>query len=255
MDRGYWERVGADYERAIFDSSSQDTHGVVRERLDEYADPSAVACDFGCGVGHYLPHLARRFGVVYGVDFAESLLVQARARSEALDNVTVLQANLASARAKLSMRKARVAVCANVLISADAAKRRGILRTVARHVSRGGHALFVVPSLESALYSNQQLVEWNRRSGFDAEEALASGIPPTGRGARELLRGLVRIENVPTKHYLREEACAWLEAEGFRVASVDKVEYAWATEFESPPRWMRAPGPWDWLLVGRRRST
>ena len=103
------------------------------------------------------------------------------------------------------------------------------------------------------MFSNQRLVEWNTRLGWDADEALASGIPPTRTGARELLQGLVRIERVPTKHFLREEGCVLLESEGFRIVSVDKVEYSWETEFEKPPRWMKKPGPWDWLFVVRRR--
>ncbi len=253
MDAGYREQVGDDYGREIFDSARQDRSGVIEGWLEEYADPRAVACDFGCGVGYYLPRLARRFRSVYGVDFAESLLRQARARCRGLENVHVVRADLARPRLNLPIPKVRLAVCANVLIGADAAVRRSILRTLHRHLLRGGHALFLVPSLESALFANQRLVEWNSRRGFDPDEALAAGIPPTGRSARELLQGLVRIEEVPTRHYLREELLVWLEAEGWRVKSCEKVEYDWDTEFEKPPRWMGEPGPWDWLLVARRR--
>jgi hypothetical protein len=85
-----------------------------------------------------------------------------------------------------------------------------------------------------------------------ATDALASGIPPAGRSANELLQSLVRIEGVPTKHYLCEEATVFLENGGFRVASVDKVECRWDTEFEDPPAWMGRPGPWDWLLIAKR---
>ena len=250
MDASYWERVGDAYAGDIFDSSREDRRRVMRRRLDEYADPGAVACDFGCGIGHYLPLLARRFGTVYGVDHAESLLEQARSLCARLDNVAVLRRDLASTRMRLP-RKVRLGLCANVLISDDSAMRRRILGTIARNVVRGGHALILVPSLESALFANQRLVEWNSRRGFDSEEALASGIPPTRRGAREVLRGLVRIDNVPTKHFLREEAEVLLEAAGLRVITVDKIEYGWETEFEKPPSWMRDPRPWDWLFVTR----
>jgi SAM-dependent methyltransferase len=254
MDAHYWERVGDDYRRAIFDSAANDRGGVIRRRLESYADPRGVACDFGCGIGHHLPALASLFGRVYGVDFVESLLRQAAERCRGLDNVELLQADLARPRLRLALPKIRLALCANVLIGDDAAVRRRILRSLHRHLARGAHALFLVPSLESALFCNQRLVEWNQRLGFDRDEALASGIPPTRTGARELLQGLVRIERVPTKHYLREEALVLLETEGFRVVAVDRVEYGWDTEFEKPPRWMGRPGPWDWLLAARKRS-
>jgi SAM-dependent methyltransferase len=253
MDARYWERVGADYETSIFDSAKMDRHGVVLARLREHADTRATACDFGCGIGHYLPLLAPRFRRVFGFDFAHSLLSQAAIRCQGLDNVSLAQADLAGARARLPIPKVRFGVCANVLISEDVRMRRNILRTVHRHLANRGHALFVVPSLESVLWSNSRLVEWNERLGYSRSEALDSGVKPTARNARELLQGLVRIDGVLTKHYLREEALVLLAEHGFEVTSVDKVEYGWETEFDEPPRWMRGPGPWDWLLVARKR--
>ena len=134
MDVRYWERVGDRYERDIFASSRSDTGGVIRRRLDELADPGAIAADFGCGVGHYLPLLARRFRAVHGIDFAASLLDQARDRSSGLTNVMLHRANLATGRARIAIPKARVGVCANVLISRDPAVRRGIGNWLRRRV-------------------------------------------------------------------------------------------------------------------------
>jgi len=253
MDPRYWERIGDDYEQDIFDSARMDRRGVIRARILEHADPRALACDFGCGVGHYLPLLSPLFRRVYGFDGANSLLRQAEKRCAGLGNVRLARANLAGIRPDLAIPKVRFAVCANVLISEDETARQRILSTVHRNVARGGCVLLVVPSLESALYSNGRLVEWNERLGHSAAEALASGIPPTARSAGELLRGLVRIEGVRTKHFVREEALVTLAERGFSVESVDKVEYAWETEFEDPPKWITSsPGPWDWLLVARK---
>ena len=149
------------------------------------------------------------------------------------------------------MPSVKLGVCANVLISENPKMRRGILRTIHRYLAPGGRLLLLVPSLESVLSANQRLVEWNRRLGWSEAESLASGLAPS----KDLMRGLVRIENVLTKHYLREEAMLLLGEVGFAVSSCDKVEYRWDTEFEDPPRWMKNPGPWDWLLVARRKRT
>lgn len=247
MDLDYWQRVGNQYEDEIFASSLADTTGVIRRRLDELANRRATAVDFGCGVGHYLPLLARRFRRVHGFDFADSLLDQARERTRGLSNVEVERANLASARTRLPVSNVKVGVCANVLISQDAAIRRGVLRTIAQTLASNGRLLLLVPSLESVLYSSQMLVEWNRKLGHSEEDSLASGVLPP----RDVLRGLIKLDKVPTKHYLREELEALLNAAGFTISSCDKVEYGWETEFESPPRWMKKPGPWDWLVVAR----
>jgi SAM-dependent methyltransferase len=250
VDARYWERIGQDYEAEIFASALADTSGAIIKRLNELARPRGVAVDFGCGVGHYLPLLSKRFREVHGFDFAHALVDQARERTSRLKNVTVRQANLASARTKLPSPLADVGVCANVLISDDARMRRGILRTIAKNLAARGQLLLLVPSLESALFSSQQLIKWNRKLGHDESDAVGSGIHP----ARNIARGLVRIDGVPTKHYLREEIEVLLDDAGLAITSCDKAEYEWNTEFENPPRWMKAPGPWDWLFVAKHKA-
>jgi len=63
---------------------------------------------------------------------------------------------------------------------------------------------------------------------------------------------VLNIEGVPTKHYLKEELTIYLSDFGLKVLSVDKVEYAWNTEFIEPPKWMNEPYPWDWLVICRK---
>jgi hypothetical protein len=36
-------------------------------------------------------------------------------------------------------------------------------------------------------------------------------------------------------------------AEGFQ-----KIEYNWDTEFIKPPKWLKEPRPWDWMVVARK---
>ena len=252
MDERYWQGLGNAYENEIFDSAASDLRGAIPRRLDEFRNRRRDAIDFGCGVGRYLGLLAPRFRRVTGVDFAETLVARARARAErdGLANVHVRRGDLA--RLRLDVEPASFGVCANVLISREAAVRAAILRSIKRYIAPGGAVLFVVPSLECALLSNRHLVEWNRRCGYSPAEALETGIPPSRRTARELLDGIIRIENVETKHFLREEGVWTLTHSGFECTDVDKVEYPWSTEFERPPRWMGEPLPWDWLFIARR---
>jgi hypothetical protein len=35
---------------------------------------------------------------------------------------------------------------------------------------------------------------------------------------------------------------------GLTVKNVDKLEYNWTSELASPPRWLAAPYPWDWIV-------
>jgi SAM-dependent methyltransferase len=67
---------------------------IVRRHLDQDFNPES-ALDFGCGVGRLLAPLARRCRRVVGVDVADSMLAQARARSVELgfDNIELVKSD------------------------------------------------------------------------------------------------------------------------------------------------------------------
>ena len=54
---------------------------------------------------------------------------------------------------------------------------------------------------------------------------------------------------IPTKHYLQAEITTTARRFHFSDLGIEKIEYPWNTEFHNPPRWMRAPFPWDWLAL------
>jgi hypothetical protein len=62
------------------------------------------------------------------------------------------------------------------------------------------------------------------------------------------------IDNVPTKHYLKEELELLLALEGFIVERIEKINYTWKTEFTNPPKWLKEPYPWDWMCVAKKSS-
>ncbi|HET6428038.1 MAG TPA: class I SAM-dependent methyltransferase, partial [Phycisphaerae bacterium] len=116
----------------------------------------------------------------------------------------------------------------------------------------GGHLLLVVPSLESELYSQFRLLEWNLKEGLPPQQAAAEETEAfTDPGASPPM-GILCRNGVPTKHYLREELAVTIAAVGLEVVQVGKVEYPWDTAFAAPPSWMREPYPWDWMLLARK---
>ena len=66
------------------------------------------------------------------------------------------------------------------------------------------------------------------------------------------MQGNAEIDNVPTKHYLKEELQLLLSNEGFIAEDFKKIEYEWNTEFLKPPKWLPEPKPWDWMVVARK---
>jgi hypothetical protein len=75
---------------------------------------------------------------------------------------------------------------------------------------------------------------------------------PSGKRAISQIRfikdGVTDIDDVPTKHFLKEELELLLTLAGFTVEKIEKINYKWSTEFHKPPSWLKNPQPWDWMV-------
>jgi SAM-dependent methyltransferase len=247
MDEKYWDKVAVDYDGEIFSALANDHNDVIASKICEFSSVGTVACDFGCGVGKFLPILSENFHHVYAVDISNELLKQARENCKELQNITYLRNDLSKDGSKVEAIDFALSV--NVAIMPSERTRSGIFKTISKHLCKEGHFLLVVPSLESALYADFRLVQWNLRAGLTGTEAVSELEEAETNGNVSLRQGIVEINDVPTKHYLEEELLALFEAGPFDVVSIEKVEYQWKTEFDNPPRWMKEPYPWDWMMV------
>lgn len=251
MNKQFWERMADRYDEEIFDTLKCDRRQVIRRYIHQSGARNATAIDFGCGVGKYLPLLAEHFKRVVAIDLSSRCLERARYACRALRNIEYIRGDMAAFERGSS--KARFALCVNMLIMPAAEKRLAILKGISRHVQRRGNLLLVAPSLESALLTHQRLRAWNRRSRMKDHRLCA--VCDLHRSPRKfsVADGLLNLDGVSTKHFLKEELVLLLDQVGYDVLSVRKVEYPWATELSYPPRWMKAPYPWDWMLLCRKR--
>ena len=240
----------ADFDDAVFDPVASDVHGAFWRAVDDFAAGVRRVADYGCGTGRQLPGLAERFDEVVGLDFAPRLLDVARERVGETRAVEVRRADLRRPIPKL--RGVQLGVCVNAWIMPSHEDRTAALRHLRASLAPGAPLVLVVPSLEAALYVNERLIEWNRRSGLRGRALLREGIEATPEAARDLLHGVIDLDRSRTKHFLREEALVRLREARFEVVREDRVEYPWNAYFDRPPRWLREPRPWDWLFVARR---
>lgn len=248
MNERDWDKVAGSFEQEIFNVPANDSKGFITRWIKRLAQPDAVATDLGCGVGRTLPLLADRFTKVYAVDVSSQCLTVAAEACADRKNITYVHADLSKDRN--SYPATDVVLCINTLLNASIEIREPLIDRTCRSVKRGGHLLLVVPSLNSALLTAYRHLQWNMRDGMDPKDAQQAAALNT----KGLEHGIVHIDGVPTKHYLREELEASLAARGFSVEAIEKLEYPWTTEFEAPPKWMQAPFPWDWFVVARRVS-
>jgi len=251
MSRDYWDSIADYFEAEIFDVLKNDRAGLLAGKLDKYGAREKRASDIGCGIGNFLPDLSTRFKKVIAVDISPKCIHRAQEEYSRLSNVSYLVTDLTKPAIRLP--SVEFALCVNSLITPLMEPRNNMFDVVCGHLHEGGHLVLVVPSLESALLADFRLIDWNIRAGMTARDAVRSCLQVQKQTANpRLCEGIVLIDDVETKHYLKEELIILLQKRGMKIVEIEKIEYPWKTEYISPPRWMKEPLPWDWLFVAQK---
>jgi len=251
MKREYWNNLAASYEDEIFSVLANDRKKLILKLIKKYGSPVKKVNDFGCGIGHFLPILSANFSKVNAIDISYKFIAKAKNKYKRLSNIEYITADLA--KDGLRLEKTHFALSINILIMPSLAIRLRILDVMAKHILKNGHLLLVVPSLESAMLTDFRLIQWNLRNGISPSSAARTSFGmPEKSDSQYLHQGIVPIDGVPTKHYLKEELTTILERRKLRITDICKIEYPWTSEFASPPRWMKEPYPWDWLVVAQK---
>lgn len=229
MKRADWDRLADEFESETCDITREESADVTGRFVALAPVPrrGAVLVDLGCGVGTFIHRFGPTFARIHGVEFAPRIIARAKTRCAALPAQwhTIDVARAGRALGPI----AHLAVCMNVITQATEAKRAQLWASVAGVTRRGGHALVVVPSMES------------ERMVVDA-----------GGEGRWRNGGLVNRDGVWQKHYEREELDAIFLANGFAPPHVERAHYPWSVEGMRETRKRRANRPWDWIALARR---
>lgn len=247
-ERAHWNRIGAGYDDEIFDVFGSDRKGVLKKYFEKHSNKTGRAIDFGCGTGKAFPYLSPSFGQVTGYDISEALLKVASTRP--YKNIELQQADLT--RKSLKFEPADFLFCCNVIMLPRPEMNRAMFLNVFQALKPGAHAVIVVPSLESMLFTGWRLLDWHRKEGTKPSDVPDADLAYFSAPKRDIVEGIIHIDKVPTKHYTEPELRVMLAEAGLNVTAIERVEYDWTTEFPNPPKWMKEPFPWDWLVEVRR---
>ncbi len=251
MDKAYWEDLANNFKQDVFEVYKNDANGLIARAIQAHSHNAKTASDVGCGVGSLLPKLADSFSEVNAIDISPKCLKRAKKYCSQYSNIRYLDVDLSAAKAKLP--SSDFSLCVNALIFPSLKGRINFLNTMVDALNNKGILLLVVPSLESALLRNHREIQWNLKSGMNTNQAQQSDfVGIDGVNAKNLSLGLISLDGVKTKHFLREELFIMLEQRGLAVLDINKIEYSWDTEFFKPPQWMQAPFPWDWFCLARK---
>ena len=161
----HWNHIAPTYNAEIFDVFQSDTKKVLAKYFKKYTNLKHEAIDFGCGNGKAFFYLAPRFKKVFGLDISQKLLNQAKTLP--YTNVSLKQADLTKA---LKIPKADFIFCCNVAILPEVETNIAIIKNIQKTLKPGGHALVVIPSLESMIYSAWRLIDWNKKENVKPED-------------------------------------------------------------------------------------
>ena len=251
MNGAFWDTVASTFDDEIFNTLASDRNNTILRHIDQFSSAESTVCDFGCGVGRYLPLLAERFKAVCAVDISRKCLEVAQRDYASLENVTFWRLDLSSNHSKLD--KFDFAISINALLEPSLRKRRSALETIFKHLTSEGHLLIVVPSLESALFSTSRLFDWRDRTSNRRQNGFGIKLGTNDARGIDIARGVLNLDGWLEKHYLKEELLVALKNVGFEVDHLERVEYPWDAMFDKPPRWMKDPYPWDWLATCRKK--
>lgn len=248
MKRAYWENMAASYHDEIFDVRAHDKKGLIYSAIQANAGPDKTVADIGCAIGKWLPLLSPLFKKVIALDISQKNLDIARTLHPQLTNIAYVRADM-SGKSRQGLR-ADFALCINAILTPDQKDRDRFFASLGDSVKRGGRIVITVPSLESHLLTSVLQKQFGIDKRWFPDEK-------NGREAlrkwNQLRRGNADIDEVPHKHYLREELALLLRLNGWETEQIEKLEYPWTTEFHHPPDWLKEPGPWDWMVVGRKK--
>jgi ubiquinone/menaquinone biosynthesis C-methylase UbiE len=249
MEKSYWEKIAPIYETEIFDVLKNDKKGHIVKAIESFASNKKSIIDIGCAVGKWIPVLSPLFKQVHAIDISSKNLQIAEKKYSALKNISYERVDMSAKT--LTSKTFDAAICINAILTSDLKKRNLFFKHMASFLQPKGDLVLVVPSLESKLFSH---IIANKYNVDDAKDDKA----PTGKRAIDQIRfikdGVTDIDDVPTKHFLKEELELLLDLEGFTIQTIQKIEYEWSTEFHKAPNWLKNPKPWDWMVHAKKKS-
>ncbi len=247
-EENHWNKIADSYQDEVLNAFQSDKDKKLARYFKKHGNKKHTAIDFGCGIGNGFHYLSPLFKSILAVDISQNCLDIASQKG--YKNVSYKQMDLT--KSTIRIPTAEFVLCSNVAIFADLEMNYAIFRNVSKVLKSKGNALFVVPSMESTLFYAWRMIDWYRREGVKTEDIPDSEFDYYKGSKRDLLQGIVQIDGRPTKHYSHSELQVIVKEARLEVAAIERLEYDWTTEFSEPPKWMKDPYPWDWLIECRK---
>src|ERR1700733_7804516 len=150
VSRKEWDKLADDFEREVCDITRETEGGQIGRlmRVLPLSAKKSVLVDLGCGIGTFVARYGPLFARTFAVEHAPRIIARAKKRLARRKGVTWLTSNIPPAARRIG-RVADLTVCMNVITMPEARIRTQMWDGLARVTKKRGHALIVVPSIES----------------------------------------------------------------------------------------------------------
>jgi SAM-dependent methyltransferase len=236
VSRKEWNELADDFEREVCDITRETKGGQIARlvRSLPVSAKSSVLVDLGCGLGTFVERYGPLFRRTVAVEHAPRIIARAKRRLATRADITWLTSSIPPAVGRIGC-VANLTVCMNVITMPQAKTRAQMWDGLSRVTKKRGHALIVVPSIES-----DRMVE---RIAYGTSRAEAMAEAPDG---------LVDRGGSRQKHFARQELRDTLARHGFHTKRMLRVFYPWQKEGLRKPRKAGTRKPWDWLVLAER---
>jgi len=245
MCRTYWEEVSENYSQEVQSVFEHDLEGLVRDRIAAAGKvaPNGSSADMGCGIGNFIPLLAKAFARVDACDWSESALEKAVEHCSEFENTHFQRLDISND--SIPFEPVDFAICINVLIMPCFDDRMRAWRTVTNQVTQGGKLLLVVPSHESTQMEYYRYIESRLDMGDTCREATNACASPSAT-VEDLQQGIFSCDGTRMKYYLQDELVMLLNGLELDVNEIERIRYA-------KDEATGCSETWDWLIMAQRR--
>jgi len=244
-----WDDLVPEYEEQIFNVYENDRKKILLRRIKKQYNKKKNAADFGCGIGRALPLLAPYFKHVEAIDFSGKSLEHAK--KYGYKNVTFKKSDLGHKRVRIS--RVDFILCVNVAIASTQKVNDQIIRNVINNLKTRGTAIFVIPSMESALFSTWKLIDVYAREKKKIKDIPKVDLERVKWDRNSLQQSMLYVNGIRTKHYLLPELFRQFQTPKTTLELIERVEYDWKTEIAGGNDRFGEPHPWDWLVEIKRK--
>src|SRR5947209_7838759 len=220
-----WSAAAQRYEQEFVDPFLPGVKNPLLEEVLALSAPDRVAADLGCGVGPLLPFLARNFGRVLAIDFAEGMLARARESCKGLTNIQFFRRSLTDL-ADLD-GQVDVATAVNSLVMPDPGDVERTLEVIHAALKPGGHLVGIVPAMDAVHYFTMLLVDRARRTGMPVAKARQNAAQHAEHHLYDFAFGGFRYKGLDQHFWQPFEVRHRLRRAGFRVVRLAKVYLKW----------------------------